>query len=293
MEPSEQLDLSGRNFTLKLLEWGFTPNLYDSCVMNKMVQGKQLMVAWHVDDLKVSHKMSTVKDQFIKDMEDEFGKETLINKSHGKVLNYLGMTLNFSKLGQVMITMIIYIKGVLHDAPKEKCGCAVTPAANHLFQVNTTNPVYLDDTKAEIYFCIVMQLLYRSQHAQPDIHPAVSFLNSQLLQLDEDDYKKLICVMKYLDSSVDMPLVLSADDSGQLWWWIDASFAVHDNMKSHTGATMSMGKGALYSMIGKQKFVMWSSTEAEIVAVHDVMPQLIWTGYFLAAQGFNIKDTIL
>ena len=57
------------------------PNLYDSCMMNKMVQGKQLTVAWHVDDLKVLHKISTVVDQFIKDMEDEFGKETLINKS--------------------------------------------------------------------------------------------------------------------------------------------------------------------------------------------------------------------
>ena len=67
--------------TAKLLEWGFTPNPYDSCVMNKIVQGKQLTVAWHVDDLKVSHKVSAVVDQFIMDMENEFGKETPINKS--------------------------------------------------------------------------------------------------------------------------------------------------------------------------------------------------------------------
>ena len=36
--------------TAKLLEWGFMPNPYNSCIMNKLVQGKQLMVAWHVDD---------------------------------------------------------------------------------------------------------------------------------------------------------------------------------------------------------------------------------------------------
>ena len=29
----------------KLLEWGFTPNPYDSCFMNKNVNGKQLAVA--------------------------------------------------------------------------------------------------------------------------------------------------------------------------------------------------------------------------------------------------------
>ena len=67
--------------TAKLWEWGFTPNPHGLCVMNKMVQGKQLMAAWHVDDLKVSHKLSTVVDQFITDMEDKFGKETPINKS--------------------------------------------------------------------------------------------------------------------------------------------------------------------------------------------------------------------
>ena len=44
--------------------------------------------------------------------------------------------------------------------------------------------------------------------------PAVSFLNSRMLKPDEDDYKKLIWVVKYLDSSVDMPLVLAADDIG-------------------------------------------------------------------------------
>ena len=41
--------------TRKLLEWGFVINPYDSCVANKMVNGKQLTVVWHVDDLKISH----------------------------------------------------------------------------------------------------------------------------------------------------------------------------------------------------------------------------------------------
>jgi hypothetical protein len=85
--------------TGKLLEWGFTANPYDPCVMNKVVKGTQLTVAWHVDDLKVSHVKPSVVDQFISDMENEFGKETPLNKSRGKVHDYLGMTLDFSKPG--------------------------------------------------------------------------------------------------------------------------------------------------------------------------------------------------
>jgi hypothetical protein len=40
-----------------------------------------------------------VVDQFIADMEGEFGgKETPLNKSRGKVHDYLGMTLDFPKI---------------------------------------------------------------------------------------------------------------------------------------------------------------------------------------------------
>jgi hypothetical protein len=79
-------------------------------------------------------------------------------------------------------------------------------------------------------------------------------------------------VVKYLDGTVDMPLVLAVDDTEKICWWVDAPYAVHDDMRSHTGGTMSVGKGSIYSTSSKQKLVTQSSTEAEIVGVHNVMP---------------------
>ena len=35
---------------------GFQVNPYDPCVANRIIDGKQHTVTWHVDDLKVSHK---------------------------------------------------------------------------------------------------------------------------------------------------------------------------------------------------------------------------------------------
>ena len=32
--------------------WGFVPNKYDNCVVNKTINGHQMTVVWHVDDLK-------------------------------------------------------------------------------------------------------------------------------------------------------------------------------------------------------------------------------------------------
>jgi hypothetical protein len=91
-----------------------------------------------------------------------------------------------------------------------------------------------------------------------------------------------------------MPLVLAADNTGKVRWWVDASYAVHVDMKSHTGGSMSLGKGSLYCTSNKQKLVTRSSTEAEVVGAHDVMPQLIWTSHFLDGQeGFHVDESIL
>ena len=88
-------------------EWGFTPNQYDSCVVNKMVAGKQLTVAWHVDDLKISHEKDKALDEFIGMMQSEFGQDAPLSVSHGPVQDYLGMTLDFSEKGRVMVKCTI------------------------------------------------------------------------------------------------------------------------------------------------------------------------------------------
>ena len=44
-----------RKLKADLEKKGFKINPYDPCVANKMVNGKQMTVIWHVDDLKVSH----------------------------------------------------------------------------------------------------------------------------------------------------------------------------------------------------------------------------------------------
>ena len=40
----------------ELKVYGFVINPYDPCVANMLVNGSQMMVTWHVDDIKVSHK---------------------------------------------------------------------------------------------------------------------------------------------------------------------------------------------------------------------------------------------
>jgi hypothetical protein len=65
---------------------------------------------------------------------------------------------------------------------------------------------------------------------------------------DEDNWKKLVQCIQYLQDSKDLNLTLESKDSITVKWLIDASFAIHPDMKSHTGGTMSLGKESVYSL---------------------------------------------
>jgi hypothetical protein len=172
-------------------------------------------------------------------------------------------------------------------------GTAATPATNHLFLVDDENAAPLNKDHADLFIHLMMQLLFLSQRAHPDIQTAILFLCGCIQHPNDHDYKKLARVMKYLQSMIDLPLVLLADSTGVPRWHIDASYAVHVDMKTHTGGAMTLGKGSMYSTSVKQKLMTCSSTEAEVVAVHDVMPQMLWTAYFLKGQGIHVPDSIL
>ena len=199
-------------------DWGFVPNRYDSCMVNKMVDGKKLTVAWHVDDLKVSHEKESALDDFIEMMEKEFGQDAPLSISRGPIQEYIGITLDFSVPGQVTINMSDYVKTMLNDAPASMDGKAATPAAAHLVKVNTDNPKLLTKENQEMFVHLVMQGLYLSQRGRPDIRTAISFLCSRLNCPDEDDYKKPTRLIWYLQHTLYLCLVLGKDASDSIRW---------------------------------------------------------------------------
>jgi hypothetical protein len=101
---------------------------------------------------------------------------------------------------------------------------------------------------------------------------------------NQSDYRKLTRVIKYLRLTIFIPLVLGWDGNGHLTWSVDASFVVHKDMRSHTGAVLSLGQGALMSMSLKQKINTKSSTEAELVGVDDAMNFVEWIQLFVEQQ---------
>ena len=66
------------------------------------------------------------------------------------------MALDFSQEGTVRVKMIDYIKKMLAELPKDMNGIATTPAADHLFQINS-HPVLLSDECTDLFHHHVAQ----------------------------------------------------------------------------------------------------------------------------------------
>ena len=84
-------------------------------------------------------------------------------------------------------------------------------------------------------------------------------------------------------------LTLKMDNKCLVRWYSDAAFATHNNFRSHTRGTMTMGQGGVVNISTKQKLNTKSSTEDELIGIDDISGQLLWTNYFLKEQGIILK----
>ena len=77
--------------------------------------------------------------------------------------------------------------------------------------------------------------------------------------------------MKFLYGTKEDVLTLGINSANIVKWYADAAFAVHPDMKSHTGMNMTWGTGSIRSSSRKQKLNSKSSTEAKLIAVDDAV----------------------
>jgi hypothetical protein len=283
-----------QNLSSQLEKWGFVINPYDFCVADKTINDKQCTIVWHVDDLKVTHVDPVVVTTILNLLDGKYGQEIVGGKrapltiTRGTVHDYLGMTLDYSEEGALKIHMRDYVKKILDKMPEKMDGTATLPAAEHLFQIQD-NIELLDESNSEFFHATVAKLLFLCKRGRPDIQTAITFLCTRVQHPTRHDYNKLSRTIKYLEKIVELVLRLSADNLDVVKWWVDASYGVHHDMKSHTGGVMSLGTGAVYSASKKQKINTKSSTEAELVDIDDILPQALWTKYFMEAQGYGTK----
>ena len=77
-------------------------------------------------------------------------------------------------------------------------------------------------------------------------------------------------MMKFLKQIKNDKLTLQTDNSNTAKWYINTAFAIHPDLRSHTGGILTLGKGAITSVSRKQGMNTRSSIEAESVAADEI-----------------------
>lgn len=131
------------------------------------------------------------------------------------------------------------------------------------------------------------------KRGRPDVETTVSYLMTRVLKSNERDWTKLKRCLGFLKGTFNDLRKIGADSLRDLHVWVDASHAVHENMREHTGGTISMGIGTLHNKSSKQKINTRSTTESEVVGVSEYLPYDIWQVNFFKEQGYDIRNNYI
>ena len=283
----ESSELWFQKLTGDLKALGFVANDRDRCVLNKTIEGKQCTLVIYVDDILISCEYEGALTWLRDELRKIYGD---VSFHSGSILSYLGQTFDFSTKSKVKVTMENYVHDLLTTHPVS--GTAVTPAVGSLFEIDQASDP-LSAARAKEYHTIAAKFLYLAKRVRPDLLTATSFLVSRASKATVQDWAKLERLQKYLNGTKDLGIVLEASLPIGLTAYVDASYAVHHDCKSHTGIVLTLGKGPIFVKSVKQKLVTKSSTEAELFAVSDASTQIIWAREFLQSQGYEVGAAVI
>ena len=256
---------------------GFVPNPGDPCIMNKMVDGKQCTLCIFVDDILALSVDTKTLEWLLEELKKEFDD---VKAEMGNELSYLGMYIQLTK-GKVTISMEQFLKELLEDyGPVKQRN---TPATLRLFDNAAAEE--LNDTEKKKFHTVVAKLLYLSKRTRADILTAVAYLCTRVKYPTKEDQKKLDRVMGYLSATKDRKLVLTSEKDLRVIAYIDAAFGTHSDGKSHSGAAIFVGGACVLAISKKQKIVTKDSTEAELVALSDLITVVEQCDEFMREQG--------
>jgi len=149
--------------------------------------------------------------------------------------------------------MVDYIKAMITEFPMQFTDKDVktTPAPTDLFDEG--NGDKLPPSEAEVFHTTVAKGLFACKRARPDIHTAIAVLCTRVRSPNRDDWRKLIHLLHYLNGTKEDVLTLSSNNLHELNWYVDSSFGVHPDFKSHTGGAFTYGSGMPITTSRKQK----------------------------------------
>jgi hypothetical protein len=245
-----------------LLSFGLKESYVDKCVFYGKIDGHEIILCIHVDDIGIIKKNNIVVKLLETKLNEVFTKA---NVDMSNPLNFLGMNITIY-LDAIYVDMYRYTIEAC-ESWGATSGIS-TPGDNNLFKDDESSTP-LEGGKAKTYHTGAAKLLFLSKRARPDILTPVSVCCGHVNAPKEQDWHRLDRVMKYLYGRPNYGLKFARGDNMNIKCYCDAAFACHGEYRSRTGIIVMVNGGVVVTKSSKQTLTTRSTPESELVALSD------------------------
>ena len=265
---------------------GFSVSSHDRGVLYRHTTAGTCYAFIHVDDILLATPSIELEQELVARLNKEFGETST---QYPPRLFYLGMQIDIDPRSHaISITQPGFVASVLTAHPVSRV--ASSPYTADFLDEDSASP----PCDATAFASRLMKLNFLVKRSRPDLGFCVSYLATRMHAPTKQDDVKLDRVYQYLARTAAAGITLSPD-SFQIHAWIDASYAIHPDRKSHSGTVISLGNngGPVFTRSAKQKLVSDSSTMAELIALHDGLHHVIWMRNLLRELGADPPPAVI
>jgi len=273
---------------------GFKPTISDPQVYTMSDNGDFIIVSTHVDDFGFASTSQALIDKVKKQLAQTYE----LSYNHD-MSSYLGLNIqrNRSKK-QIFINQPGYIDDLKtsYNLSDTLPSYPLTPMRTDYGDRSRGDTVLyaqldklLSPDQVREFQSRVGALSYLSWQSRPDILFAVNTLSRKTREPNWEDWEAVNRVLNYVVGTRDLGLLFHSGEGVKLYATVDASYATHSDLKSHTGCTFHLGRhsASFKSITKKQTVLADSSTVAEYVAAHLGAKEIMWIRNFLFELGFE------
>jgi hypothetical protein len=149
------------------------------------------------------------------------------------------MVMDFSSPPYVLISQVELVEVIIRKAKQSQTMKVPTtspksPATEQLFDASPDSPPLTEKAQANLH-SVLASFNFVGTHGRPDFILYLAAGLKRVLTPTEEDERKAGRFVRYAEGTSDLTLRLRCYLPPKISTFIDASFAIHPNMRSHTG----------------------------------------------------------
>lgn len=282
-----------KQFVTYLESMGFCKSIIDPCLLYRKNQKGIVYLGLYVDDVLMIGDTAAIQDA-VTDIKSRYDIKEI-----GKMYEYVGCTVvpDQEKLYIIQPDLIKKLATV-YGEDVSKLQKYATPAAPGESVVRPTSEEHMiSEEEQRTYRSGVGMLLYLVKHSRPDISNAVRELAKVMDGATCGQLKSMYRTIKYVIDTKNVCLALTPNRSETKEWVLygmsDSDYAGDKDSRISVSGYVLYANGALVTWKSRgQKSVTLSSTEAEYVALAELVTEVMFVKMILESMGMSVQIPI-